>query len=67
MACRAAFRAQPGWVMVSGDYRQQELRLLAHFSGDKKLCSLLSDAGDPFRLIAADWHCIAPDEVVGIS
>ena len=49
--------------MISGDYRQQELRLLAHLSNDKKLCSILSGAGDPFRLIAADWHGLSPEQV----
>lgn len=34
---RKAFVAKPGWVMVSADYSQIELRLLAHFSGSEPL------------------------------
>ena len=60
---RAAFVASEGWVLVSGDYRQQELRVMAHLSGDAKLCAILRDRGDPFRLIAADWHGLQPAQV----
>ena len=34
---RAAFIAEPGHVLLSADYSQIEMRLLAHFSGDKLL------------------------------
>lgn len=40
------------------DYSQVELRLLAHFSGDRLLQQLLSQSGpggDVFSLIAAAW------------
>lgn len=38
------------------DYCQVELRLMAHFSGDKALCCMLSDPKqDPFILLAAQW------------
>src|SRR5208337_1495888 len=40
---RAAFIAEPGHVLLAADYSQIELRLLAHFSGDK----LLSEAYPP--------------------
>lgn len=55
--------AQPGWVLISGDYRQQELRLMAHFSKDSRLCEILRAEGDPFQMIAADWHGIPASEV----
>ncbi len=34
---RRAFVAEPGWVLVSADYSQIELRVLAHLSGDEAL------------------------------
>lgn len=49
--------------MISGDYRQQELRLMAHFSEDEHLCGLLREEGDPFLLIAAAWNGVSPQEV----
>lgn len=34
---RGAFVARPGWVLISADYSQIELRVLAHLSGDEAL------------------------------
>jgi len=43
---RAAFIADPGCVLVSADYSQIELRILAHLSGDERLIEAFSTDGD---------------------
>lgn len=55
---RAAFVARPGWRIVTADYSQIELRLLAHFSKD----ALLTDA---FRR-NEDIHTRTAAEVFGV-
>lgn len=55
---RDAFVASPGCVLVSADYSQIELRVLAHLSGDPHLIHILTQAGvqgDAFALIAKTW------------
>lgn len=55
---------QEGWVLLSADYSQIEVRLMAHFSGDRSLVALLSQpAGDLFRLLAAQWTGLSECEV----
>jgi DNA polymerase-1 len=55
---RAAFVAEPGCVLLSADYSQIELRLLAHFSED----SLLVEA---FRR-GDDIHSLTASQVFGV-
>lgn len=50
---RKAFVAQPGWVMVSADYSQIELRLLAHFSGSTALRKAFTEGLDIHAYTAA--------------
>ena len=55
---RSAFVASPGCVLLSADYCQLELRLMAHFSGDATLVDMFArDAQDPFIVLAAHWLC----------
>ncbi|XP_020550378.1 helicase and polymerase-containing protein TEBICHI [Sesamum indicum] len=47
---------QDDWLLLTADYSQIELRLMAHFSKDYPLIKLLSSPqGDVFTMIAAKW------------
>ncbi|XP_039165720.1 helicase and polymerase-containing protein TEBICHI [Eucalyptus grandis] len=47
---------QENWLLLTADYSQIELRLMAHFSEDAFLIELLSKPdGDVFKMIAARW------------
>jgi DNA polymerase-1 len=55
---RAAFTAEPGFVLLAADYSQIELRLLAHYSKDKLLV-------DAFRR-GDDIHTLTASQVFGV-
>lgn len=55
ISVRAAFRPFPGAVLLTADYSQLELRLLAHLSQDTQLCKVFHAGGDVFRRMAALW------------
>ena len=56
---RKGFIARPGWLLLSADYSQIELRLLAHFSKDKVMVdAFLNDL---------DIHSQTASEVSGVS
>jgi DNA polymerase-1 len=56
---RAAFIAESGHVLLSADYSQIEMRLLAHFSGDKLLVAA-------YRAGEEDIHRLTASQVFGI-
>jgi DNA polymerase-1 len=62
---RQAFIAAPGCALLSIDYSQIELRLMAHFSGDEKLVQAFIDGRDIHQATAAEVHGIALDQVSG--
>jgi DNA polymerase-1 len=58
---RAAFTASPGMQLLSADYSQIELRLLAHFSGDPLLMRAYSEDIDIHTLTASEVFGVAID------
>ncbi|MBI4412206.1 MAG: DNA polymerase I, partial [Deltaproteobacteria bacterium] len=60
---RSAFVAPPGWKIVSADYSQIELRLLAAFSGDKSLKKAFAEDRDIHRMTAAKIFGIDEEKV----
>ena len=71
LCVRNAFVAPPGAVLLSADYRQLELRVMAHMSGDEGLVRAFNHEkmpphhpdADPFRFLASRWRGVAVGEV----
>jgi DNA polymerase I len=60
---RRAFVAAPGWLLVSADYSQVELRILAHISGDEGLLRAFSEEADVHARTAAEVFGVPLNEV----
>jgi len=60
---RKAFIAPPGYIMVSADYSQIELRIMAHLSKDETLCQAYVDGKDIHRATAAEVFGCTLEEV----
>jgi len=60
---REAFVPEEGFLLLSADYSQVELRILAHYSGDSSLVDAFSRGEDIHRRTAAEVAGIAPDQV----
>ena len=64
---REAFTARPGWTLVSADYSQIELVVLAHLSGDENLLSAFQEGKDVHARTAAlifgiDENSVLPEQ-----
>jgi len=57
---RAAFIAEPGHALLTADYSQIELRLLAHFSGDSLLVEAYRRGDDIHTLTASQVFGVPP-------
>ncbi|MEZ7980859.1 MAG: DNA polymerase I [Myxococcota bacterium] len=60
---REAFIPADGRVLVSADYSQVELRIVAHYSGDTSLIEAFRDGDDIHRRTAAEVAGIPQEEV----
>lgn len=60
---RRAFVAPPGWLLISADYSQVELRILAHVAHEESLIAAFNADQDIHAATAARLFHIAIDEV----
>ncbi len=60
---REAFIAPPGCKIVSADYSQIELRIMAHLSGDKGLCHAFAHGHDVHQATAAEVFGVPLEKV----
>jgi DNA polymerase-1 len=61
---RSAFRAgPPDWLLLTADYSQIELRVLAHFSGDATLAAAFARDEDIHTLVASQVYAVTLDAV----
>jgi len=62
---RKAFIASEGCRLITADYSQIELRILAHLSEDEALIDAFRNNEDIHRSVAARIYNLSPDEVTG--
>ena len=60
---RKAFVAKKGWKLLSSDYVQIELRILASMSGDEALSEAFRQKKDVHQAVAAMIYDVPPEEV----
>ncbi|MCR5045108.1 MAG: DNA polymerase I, partial [Treponema sp.] len=60
---RTAFTAVPGTVLISADYSQIELVVLAHLSADKNMREAFISGNDVHKATASLIYGVAPDAV----
>jgi DNA polymerase-1 len=60
---RGCFEAEPGAVLISADYSQIELRVLAHVAGEDALMEIFRRGEDVHTATASRVFAVAPDEI----
>ncbi len=60
---KAFVPGEPGWKILSADYSQIELRIMAHLSGDERLKSAFTSGMDIHRATSAWMFGVTPEEV----
>ena len=60
---REAFIAEDGCLLLSSDYSQIELRILAHLSGDERLIDVFRNGGDIHTTTACGLFSVSPENV----
>ena len=60
---KAFVPGEDGWLLLSADYSQIELRVLAHLSGDEALREAFGQDQDIHRFVAAQVFGVPADEV----
>jgi DNA polymerase-1 len=63
---RSAFvPGEEGWTLVAADYSQIELRVLAHYTGDERLCEAFQRDEDIHARVAGQVHNVPIEQVTG--
>jgi DNA polymerase I len=60
---RQAFLPEKGWLLLTADYSQIELRLLAHFCGDAELRRAFAEGRDVHASVAAQIYGVPEADV----
>ena len=61
---RSAFLpGEPDWLLMTADYSQIELRVLAHFSGDEAMCQAFAEDRDIHTQVASEVYGVPLDAV----
>ena len=61
---RSAFLpGDPDWFLMTADYSQIELRVLAHFSGDQAMCQAFAEDRDIHTQVASEVYGVPLDAV----
>jgi DNA polymerase-1 len=60
---RKAFVAQPGWLLLSADYSQVELRILAHIARDESLLAAFHRGEDIHASAAANVYGVPIEQI----